>query len=113
MRKSNLFLLPLKPDSPLFGTEALAAIAAGFPVLVSRDSGLASLLDAVVEDDPIVGKNKPKVNVQSWKEHIIQKLVRPEESKQIAERLRRQFLLDTSIAQTHLDLINVITGMIK
>ena len=89
LRKSNIFLLPLKPDSPLFGTEALAAIAAGFPVLVSRDSGFASLLDALVEDDPIVGKNKRKVNAQSWKEHIIQKLVRPEESQQIAERLRR------------------------
>ena len=73
LRKSNLFLLPLKSDSPLFGTEALAAIAAGVPILVSRDSGLASLLDAMIEDDPIVGKNKPKVNAQSWKEHIIQK----------------------------------------
>ena len=29
LRKSNLFLLPLKSDSPLFGTEASAAIAAG------------------------------------------------------------------------------------
>ena len=35
MRKSNLFLLPLKQDSPLFGTEALSAVAAGVPVLVS------------------------------------------------------------------------------
>ena len=50
MRKSNLFVLPLKPDSPLFGTEALAAIAAGVPVLISRDSGLASLLDTMIED---------------------------------------------------------------
>ena len=67
----------------------------------------------MIEDDPIVGKNKPKVNAQSWKEHIIQKLVRPEESQQTAERLRQQFLLDMSIAQTHLDFINIITGMIK
>ena len=36
LKRSNLFLLPLKPDSPLFGTEALAAIAAGVPVLVSK-----------------------------------------------------------------------------
>ena len=111
MRKSNLFLLPLKPDSPLFGTEALAAIAAGVPVLVSRDSGLASLLDTMIEDESIVGKNQLKVDAQSWKEHIIQKLVRPEESQQTAKRLREQFLLDTNIAQTHLDFINVISGM--
>ena len=113
LRKSNLFLLPLKSDSPLFGTETLAAIAAGVPVLVSRDSGLASLLDTMIEDESIGGKNQLKVSAQSWKEHIIQKLIRPEESQQTAERLRQQFLLDTSIAQTHLDFINVISGEIK
>ena len=110
MRKSNLFLLPLKQDSPLFGTEALAAIAAGVPILVSRDSGLASLLDTMMEDETIVGKNKPKANAKSWKERIIQKLVKPEESQQTARRLREQFLLDTSIARTHLDFINTIAG---
>ena len=36
LKRSTLFLLPLKSDSPLFGTEALSAIAAGVPVLVSR-----------------------------------------------------------------------------
>ena len=113
LRKSNLFLLPLKSDSPLFGTEVLAAIAAGVPVLVSRDSGLASLLDTMIEDESIVGKNTMKVGAQSWKEHTIQKSVRPEESQQTAQRLRQQFLLDTSIAQTHLDFINVISGTIK
>ena len=110
MRKSHLFLLPLKPDSPLFGIEALAAIAAGVPVLISRDSGLASLLDTIIEDEPIVGKNKLKANAQSWKESIIQKLVKPEESQQTAKRLRDKLLLDTSIAETHLDFINTITG---
>ena len=110
MRKSHLFLLPLKQDSPLFGTEALAAIAAGVPVLVSRDSGLASLLDTMMDDETIVGKNKPKANAQTWKERIIQKLVNPEESQQTAKRLREKLLLDSSIAQTHLDFINTITG---
>ena len=110
MRKSNLFLLPLKSDSPLFGTEALAAIAAGVPVLISKDSGLASLLDAIVENESIVGKNKLKVNADIWKERIIHKLVKPEEALIAANRLREQLLLDTSIAQTHLDFINVIAG---
>ena len=112
MRMTHLFLLPLKQDSPLFGTEALAAIAAGVPVLISKDCGLASLLDTMTEDEPIVGKNKVKVNAESWKERIIQKLVKPEESQRTAQRLREQLLLDTSIAQSHLDFINVISGMI-
>ena len=110
MRKSNLFLLPLKYDSPFFGTEALAAIAAGVPVLISKDSGLASLLETMVEDEAIVGRNKMKVNAEFWKERIIQKLVKPEESQTAANRLREQLLLDTSIAKSHLDFINVIAG---
>ena len=89
MRKSHLFLLPLKQDLPLFGTEALAAIAAGVPVLVSRDSGLASLLDTMMEDETIVGKNKPKANAKSWKGHIIQKLVNPAESQKNGEETER------------------------
>ena len=110
MRKSNLLLLPLKSDSSLFGNEALAAIAAGVPVLISKDSGLASLLDTMIEDESIVGKHKLKVNAELWKERIIQKLVRPDESQIAAKRLREKFLLDTSIAQTHLDFIKVIAG---
>ena len=110
MRKSNLFLLPLKQNCPLFGTDALAAIAAGVPVLVSEYSGLASLLRTMVGDEPVVYKNKLEVNTETWKDRIIQKLVKPEESQRSAKRLREQLLLDTSIAQTHLDFINTIAG---
>ena len=110
MRRSNLFLLPLKQNCPLFGTEALAAIAAGVPVLISEYSGLASLLRTMVEDEPVVYKNKMEVNTETWKDRIIPKLVKPEESQRSTNRLREQFLLDTSIAQTHLDFINIIAG---
>ena len=88
----------------------MAAIAAGVSVLISKDSGLASLLDTMVEDESIVGKNKLKVNADFWKERIIQKLVTPEKSQIAANRLREQLLLDSSIAQTYLDFINVIAG---
>ena len=110
MRKSNLFLLPLKEDSPLLGTEALSAIAAGVPVLVSRDSGLAALLKTMAEDEPVVYKKKSELPSQTWKERIIHKLVKPGEAQIAAKRLREQLLLDTSIAQTHLDFINIIAG---
>ena len=111
LRKSNLFLLPLRQDTPLFGTEALSAIAAGVPVLISRDSGLASLLKTMVADESVVHRNKLQLDAQSWKERIIQKLVRPEETHIAAKTLREQLLLDTSIAQTHLDFINTIAGI--
>ena len=113
LRRSNLFLLPLKQNSPFFGTEALAAIAAGVPILASKYSGLASLLDTVMEDEPIVGKNMLKVNIQSWKERIIQKLVKPAEAQKAAIRLRERLLMDTSIAKTHLNFSSIIAGRKK
>ena len=110
LKRSTLFLLPLKPDSLVFGTEALAAIAAGVPVLVSRYSGIAQLLQKISEDEPVVYGSKLESPVETWKERILQKLLRPEESQKAANRLRKQLLLDTSIAQTHLDFINFIAS---
>ena len=73
LRKSNLFLLPLKQNSPLFGTEALAAIAAGVPVLVSRYSGLAALLREMQQEEAVVPKDRSEINTETWKRRIIQK----------------------------------------
>ena len=106
MKKSNLFLLTLKQDSPLFGTEALVAIAARVPVLVSKYSGIAALLREMQQDEPVVHKSE----LEGWKERIIQKLVKPDGARQRANTLREKLLLETSIARTHLDFINVIAG---
>ena len=110
LKRSTLFLLPLKPDSPLFGTEALAAIAAGVPILVSKYCGLASLLQRMAEDEPVVYGTKLESHLETWKERILQKLLRPEESQKAANRLKEQLVLDTNIAQTHLDFMNVIAS---
>ena len=110
LKRSNLFLLPLKPDSPLFGTEALAAIAAGVPILVSRYSGIARLLQKMAEDEPVVYGIKSQSATELWKERILQRLLRPGESQQSGNRLIGHLLLDTRIAQTHLDFINVIAS---
>ena len=106
-----MFLLPLKQNSPVFGTEALAAIAAGVPVLVSRYSGLAALLREIQQDEPVVHKNEAEIKV--WKERIISKLVNPKAAQQRAITLREKLLLDTSIVQTHLDFISITTGRIN
>ena len=113
LRRSNLFLFPLKSDSPLFGTEALAAIAAGVPVLVSEHSGIASVLEILAQSDSMVQEPALIADPNTWKEAIIQKLVKPEESQRAANRLREQLLLDTSVAQSHLDFIKTITGKMK
>ena len=105
LRRSNLFVFPTKPDSPVYGTEALTAAAAGVPILVSQDSGITSLLQNIYQDESLV-----KTKTQTWRDRIIEKLVRPDEAQQTADRLREQLLLETSIAQTHLDFINTVTG---
>ena len=112
LRKSNLFILPLKPDSPLFGSEALSAVAAGVPVLVSSHSGIASVLETLAQDESFVQESSLESDEETWKDRILQKLLKPEESQVAATRLREQLLLDTSIVQTHLDFTRIITGKI-
>ena len=110
LRRSNLFLLPLKSDSPLFGTEALAAIAAGVPILVSEHSGISSVLESLAQIDSMVQEPALVSDPDTWRDAIIKKLVKPEEAQRAANRLREQLLLDKSIAQTHLDFIKAITS---
>ena len=110
LKKSTLFLLPLKPDSPLFGTQTLTAIAAGVPVLVSKYSGIARLLNGMAEDESVVYENKSQSATDLWKERILERILRPEESQRTANRLREKLLLDTMIMETHLDFINITTS---
>ena len=111
-RKSNLMILPLKPGSPIFGTEALSAMATGVPVLVSSQSGIASLLETIYQVESILRESTLDSDTETWKEGILQKLLRPEDSQRKADRMREQLLLDTSIAQTHLDFIRTVVGKI-
>ena len=71
---------------------------------------LASLLQKMVEDEPVIYGTKMESPLDIWKERILKKLLRPDESKRAANRLQEQLLLDTSIAQTHLEFINVIAS---
>ena len=110
MKRSTLFLLPLKSDSPLFGTEALTAIAAGIPVLVSKHSGLACFLNEITGSESVVYEMKTQSSIDRWKDKMLERILRPDESQREANTLREQLLLDTSIAQTHLDFINVVAS---
>ena len=110
LRKCNLMILPLKPGSPLFGSEALSAIASGVPILVSNHSGMASLLEIMCQDESFVKESALQPIGNVWIEGILQKLLKPEDSQLKAYRLREELLLDTSIAQTHLDFIITVVG---
>ena len=64
----------------------------------------------MAEDESVVYGTKLESHLETWKDRILQKLLRPDESQKAANRLREQLLLATSIAQTHLDFINVIAS---
>ena len=110
LMKSNLFILPLKPDSPLVGAEALSTVAAGVPILVSSHSGIASVLKTIIQDESVVNEASLESDEETWKDRMLQKLFRPEESQRRANQLREELLLDTSIAQTQLNFTGTVVG---
>ena len=110
MRKSDLFILPLKSDSPLFGMEVLSAVAAGVPILVSNNSGIASLLMAFCQDASVIKETTRQPDAVTWKEGIIQKLVGQEEAQRDANLLRKQLLLNTGVTEAHLEFVITIVG---
>ena len=107
LKKADLFLLPLKASSPLFGSEALSAIAAGVPVLVSRHSPMGSLLLGMNANSSVVSET----DVAAWGHRISQKIENLDTTQDETNTLKDHLLLDTSIPSTHMDFINLITGM--
>ena len=111
-RKSHLCLFPLKFQSPLFGTEALMAAYAGVPILVSENSGIASLLEkAGLVESIVTGMTGSFENdVTKWTERVIPKLYKPRDSHDHAEELRKKLLADCHIAASQLQFVRHITG---
>ena len=106
MRYCKLFLYPQKASSPLFGSEALSAIAAGVPVLVPGDSSVGSLLLEMNANSSVVSE----ADANSWAQRITQIIGNPGAAQDEANNLKYRLLLDTMIPSTHLDFINTITG---
>ena len=111
LRGASAFVLPLKRPNVQFGSEALIAIAAGIPVLVSKNSGIASFLQSIGEQEPIVwdtGKFASDVNI--WKERLIEMLCDQTKAESQARELRKALLLGATIASTHVDFSKIICG---
>ena len=113
LKRSNLFIQPLVAASILFGVEAFSAAAAGVPILVYQNSGVASVLESSIQHAMIVHPDRNESLVETWKDEILRKILRPEESHRKALELRKQLLLDRSIAQTHMGFISTIAGKFR
>ena len=108
--KSSAFLLPLKSNCSKFGIEALSAAAAGVPILVSENSGVATLLQEIGESRNSVVKRQRDfgLNVQAWKNKIIEIVDNCQDVEHHRERVRKTLMQNENIAKTHLNFISTI-----
>ena len=108
--RSSVFLLPLKSNCCKFGLEALSAAAAGVPILVSENSGMAALLKEMGESDHTVVRRKRDFDfdVKAWKEKIMEKIAECQEVHYQKERIRQALLNNRNIATTHLNFMATI-----
>ena len=111
LKRAAVLTSPQKENCSQFGTDVLVAMAASVPVLVSRNSGIASFLQSAGTEEPIVWDNKGfSKDVTTWKERLIQKITKPEDAQNTTKELRKMLLLDTQIASTHLNFVKYMTG---
>ena len=113
MRQTTVLLLPLVPGSQLFGVEGILAAAAGTQILVSSNSGMASLLQDLDRHQSSVVHNKGALNADAllWNVRITEKLTKPKQAQEEAENIRAKLIQDTTIASSHLDFIRIVIGI--
>ena len=111
LKRACVFVLPLKRPNVQFGSEALVAIAAGIPVLVSKSSGIATFLQSIGEQDPIVWDTGKFANdVSIWMERLTEKLCDQTKAESQARELRKALLLGATIACTHVEFTKIVCG---
>jgi D-inositol-3-phosphate glycosyltransferase len=102
-------------DTEGFGLAAYEAMAAGVPVLISRESGLAHLLQRDFPDEERtwprealpVWDDSPETE-REWAEAIERVLTAPEEAFGRAGALRNQIQAKISWGKTAADLLDVL-----
>ena len=114
IKRAAVVVLPMKQDATPFGIETWNALAAGVPVLVSRGSGLASLLDdRGVAESVVWDGNSFNENTEEWKKRLIQKITNPDEAQQIAQELREILKLDARTTLSHRHFIKYVTRKLQ
>ena len=108
--RSFVFLLPLKSNCSKFGLEALSAVVAGVPILVSENSGMATLLQEMEESSYSVVRRQRdfSLDVQAWKSKIVEIFFNWQNVQYQTERIRKTLLQNKNIARTHLNFISTI-----
>jgi glycosyltransferase involved in cell wall biosynthesis len=110
---SRVVIMPSRSEG--FGLAAYEAIAAGVPVLISKESGLAEFLSTYTTDGerttprevlPVVGDSP--VVIDRWADALCQTLVDPEAAFARAADLREQILRQFSWSKTVAELLQIL-----
>ena len=112
--ENALVLFPLKKNYSVFGLEALTAVSAGVPILVSDNSGVVALLDDMGDEGHSVVRHKNgfNSNVRAWTEKIWEKISDQSKARAQAAKLRENLLRSTKIETNHLEFVSRITRML-
>ncbi|XP_070541788.1 uncharacterized protein [Ptychodera flava] len=115
MKESDLFIMPSRNEP--FGMAGMEAIAAGLPVLITKQSGLAEFIEkhfdtkdteAIIVD--ITKKESWDSNVDFWRKHILEAIVHIQQRFKVAARMKEQLKSLTAISQTHEEFKDILKG---
>ncbi|XP_035658840.1 uncharacterized protein LOC118404022 [Branchiostoma floridae] len=102
IRQAHLVLMPSRAEP--FGLVGLEAIAAGIPVLISNQSGLADLMKDLMKQEKVSADFRHKIvttsvrdsdlekNAEAWKEKIVDTLKHVESEFKRAAEFKKQLL---------------------
>ncbi len=110
LRRTSLCILPLQPNSTVFGLEALMAGYAGVPLLVAKHSGIAEILHRNFATESTLYVKGNSTDVVTWRDGITRKVLNAKESSEEAIAIQECLKKDTSIAQSHLKFITAMIG---
>ena len=111
---SSVFLYPLYQHVTQFGVNALSAAAVGVPILVSKNCGMATLLqnssqNFLVADSVVSDAGHFQQKIKLWKNKIAEKLKNPKAAQKQARQLREALLEHLDSAESHQNFFSVLT----
>ncbi len=110
LKRTALCILPLKPNSTVFGQEALMAAYAGVPVLVAKTAGFVEILSNAYAVGSMLDIKGTSSDVETWRDNITRKILNATDSGQEATAIQQYLKKDTSIAKSHRSFVTTLIG---
>ena len=112
VRRATIVLIPSTTDRlSTSGSEALVAVASGVPVLVSKSSGIASLLQKLGMDESLIWDQESfTASATLWKSRLFESFSNPERAQDVARNLRKKLLGNRKIPESQFNFMTFVAG---